>query len=290
MAALKIAPVWFLANWTYNGSLLFTTITSSTVLASTGSIFTFMFAVLCGDEEFGWVKLTGVLLGVSGSMLTAYTDLSGADDGCDYCEYALLGDLLGLLSAIGYATYAVQIRIMCPKDDSLYSMQILLGYIGLLSLVSLSPIALWEIAKSTQLTIVVIGFLVIKGLFDNVISDYLWLRAVVLTSATVATVGLGLTIPLAFLSDVMLGHSEDVISAGNIIGAFAVLAGFVLVNVGNASELEQGERMPGEHMFDELRPIHSQNDGDDDEGPETLIAMRNLSQDLEDSGGGQVLS
>ena len=63
-------------------------------------------------------------------------------------------------------------------------------------------------------------------------SDYLWLRAVLLTNATVATVGLGLTIPLAFGSDLIMGK-PDVLTPSSIFGALTVLFGFVLVNIGN---------------------------------------------------------
>ena len=65
---------------------------------------------------------------------------------------------------------------------------------------------------------------------DNVLSDYLWARSVVLTTATVATVGLGLTIPIAFLSDWFISDIQP-----NLItsfGAFAVLIGFIFVNIG----------------------------------------------------------
>ena len=101
-------------------------------------------------------------------------------------------------------------------------------------MVLLSPIALWQAVGNSQLTFIVVSFLVVKGLFDNVLSDYLWLRAVMLTSATVATVGLGLTIPLAFASDVLL-KKGNVFSSASVMGALSVLAGFVMVNVGNGS-------------------------------------------------------
>jgi solute carrier family 35 protein F5 len=252
-AAVYIAPIWFLANWTYNASLVYTSITSSTVLASTGSLFTFLFAVITADEHFNCTKLAGVLLGVSGSILTAMHDSSHPDnddgsatsniqrrfltsqchEGDCLAAPPLLGDVLGLLSAVGYGTYAVQTRVFCPKNESLYSMQTLLGYIGLLNLVVLSPIAIYQLLSGkTELAWIVLGFLVVKGLFDNVLSDYLWLRAVMLTNATTATVGLGLTIPLAFASDVVLGKA-DVMTAEQVLGAFAVLVGFVLVNIGN---------------------------------------------------------
>lgn len=297
-AALQIAPVWFFANWAYNGSLAYTSITSSTVLASTGSLFTFLFAVVSRDESFTCLKLLGVLLGVSGSILTGLHDVSSGYDGggtspeqdydtiastqlapnddvvpsvmCvagpsgtphhidirettdPFSGHAAWGDVLGLLSAIGYGLYAVMIRIKCPRDESKMSMQLLLGYIGLVNAIVLFPVAAYVLLKpsisssssggedsdaaaSVGLTWVVFGYLVAKGTFDNVLSDYLWARAVVLTSATVATVGLGLTIPLAFVSDWIMGH-DNVVSIQSILGAISVLAGFILVNIGGKEE------------------------------------------------------
>jgi solute carrier family 35 protein F5 len=241
-AARQIAPVWFLANWAYNASLAYTSITSSTVLASTGSLFTFLFAVSCQDETFNWVKCSGVLLGVLGSILTALEDRNTSSDPDDMgrSSTAVLGDALGLLSAVGYGAYAVQTRILCPHDERRYSMQALLGYIGLYNMVVLSPIAIYALLSSqSSVSVLVLGFVVLKGLFDNVLSDYLWLRAIMLTSATVATVGLGLTIPLAFASDFLLQRS-DVLTAGSVMGALAVLGGFVLVNVGSKEETNHG--------------------------------------------------
>ena len=293
--ALQIAPVWFVANWAYNASLAYTSITSSTVLASTGSLFTFLFAVLYGDETFTCFKLAGVLLGVSGSILTGLHDASSLSEGTNddalsqtinatlttaghvgmphhitptnndaWQGHALWGDALGLLSAVGYGAYAVMIRIKCPRDERLMSMQLLLGYIGLFNACLLSPIAIrvlvWPSSGSGSdavtttvhgLTWVVFGYLVAKGLLDNVLSDYLWARAVVLTSATVATVGLGLTIPLAFVSDWVMGHG-NVASAQSVLGALAVLAGFILVNVGNKEETVQAhEHDDTEEVLDE---------------------------------------
>lgn len=276
-AAIKIAPVWFLANWTYNASLAYTSITSSTVLASTGSVFTFLFAVSCKDEQFTGLKAAGVLLGFMGSLLTALHDSNSTDTAelldslgeddehtplsrlrvvrhllampairdADWWtqDRALFGDALGLISAVGYGAYAVMVRVMCPRDESLMSMELLLGYIGLFSMTGLSPILIYQLTQGSHadLTWVVLGFLVIKGLLDNVLSDYLWARAVVLTSATVATVGLGLTIPLAFMSDVLwMGQAGDqVVSLSSVAGALSVLTGFVLVNIGADPAAEQ---------------------------------------------------
>jgi solute carrier family 35, member F5 len=260
LAALRIAPVWFISNWSYNASLRYTTITSSTVLSSTGSLFTFLFAVLLKDESFTAQKLVGVLLGMAGSIVTGVHDLreeeNSAADEESYlpADYKILGDSLGLFSAVGYGTYTVMVRVLLPRQEELFSMQVFLGFVGLFNCVALSPIMLWQAYSSPDLTFIVLAFVCLKGLLDNVLSDYLWARAVLLTSATVATVGVGLTIPMAFFSDWLLGNA-DVLDISSLVGALAVLFGFVLVNLGTTYEeavLEHSESGPedGGHSWD----------------------------------------
>ena len=258
MAAVKIAPVWFISNYSYNASLKFTSITSSTVLACTGSLFTFLFALLLKDEQFEYMKLLGVLLGMTGSMLTGLHDIGGqGEDNANSSHQTNLsvwGDALGLLSAIGYGAYAIMVRILCPKDESLMKMQVFLGFVGLWNMTLLSPVVIYMgfTGALSSLTALVLGFLIVKGLFDNVLSDYLWARSVVLTSATVASVGLGLTIPLAFVSDIFKGR-PDVLSLESIAGAFSVLAGFILVNLGQQKELQEEELHNGGEDNAEIR-------------------------------------
>ena len=86
-----------------------------------------------------------------------------------------------------------------------------------------------------SLTGIIFGFIVLNGLCNNVLSDYLWARAVVLTSPTVATIGMSVTIPLAMLSDFALWNAVPTWLSS--LGAFLVLVGFVLVNVTEEHEL-----------------------------------------------------
>ena len=81
------------------------------------------------------------------------------------------------------------------------------------------------------------------------ISDYLWARSVVLTSATVASVGVGLTIPLAFLSDIIIQRWQP--TKESVVGGVSVLIGFLIVNfntetdnddlTANSSDVKPGE-------------------------------------------------
>jgi len=297
-----IAPLWFLSNYFYAISLQYTSIASSTVLASMGSIFTFLFATCTkyGDEKVTRYKLVGVVLCFCGGVATAWTDVNGGgssesttatldSDGSGRIRrillphiitnieqsesvQTLLGDIAGLLSAIGYGAYTVLIRNVCPKDESRMSMQLFFGYIGVLNMIVLCPFAIWIIVSSgnndndsqeevdsidqiedpstaedndqtttTTLTGTIFLFLILKGLLDNVLSDYLWARAVILTSATVASVGVGLTIPMAFIADYIMGNygsDGGSIEVGDVLGALFVLSGFVFVNMNH----ELGDR------------------------------------------------
>jgi hypothetical protein len=60
-------------------------------------------------------------------------------------------------------------------------------------------------------------------------SDYLWARtSVVLTLPMVATIGFGLTIPLAFVTDVFMGR-ENVFNFESLVGALAVSTGILIL-------------------------------------------------------------
>ena len=62
--ASRVAPLWFLSNYSYAVSLRWTSISSSMVLASMGSIFAFGFATCTryGDERVTRWKVVGMML------------------------------------------------------------------------------------------------------------------------------------------------------------------------------------------------------------------------------------
>ncbi|KAF6165677.1 hypothetical protein GIB67_012574 [Kingdonia uniflora] len=66
------------------------------------------------------------------------------------------------------------------------------------------------------------------GLLDNVLCDYLWAKAVLLTTTTVATAGLTIQVPLAAIVDSLTGHAPHLM---DYLGAAAVMVGFVGINI-----------------------------------------------------------
>lgn len=76
-----------------------------------------------------------------------------------------------------------------------------------------------------------VGIVCANGMADTVIADYFWARAVLLTSPTVATIGMSITIPIALVTDYLVDH---IVPTGiSVFGALLVVVGFVLVNLTN---------------------------------------------------------
>ena len=62
----------------------------------------------------------------------------------------------------------------------------------------------------------------------NVLSDYLWAKAVLLTTTTVATAGLTIQVPLAAVVDMLIGNAPHLM---DYLGAAAVMIGFAGINI-----------------------------------------------------------
>lgn len=133
--------------------------------------------------------------------------VSLASTGGDGTQNTLGGDALCLFAGFMYGVYCVALRRLLPDDDEV-SMPLFFGLLGSFNFIIFGGfVALFHftgVEPLSALTGRAFGLIVVKGLVDNVISDYLWARAVLLTSPTVSTVGLSLTVPLAMLSDLII--------------------------------------------------------------------------------------
>ncbi|XP_010066243.2 uncharacterized vacuolar membrane protein YML018C isoform X1 [Eucalyptus grandis] len=225
--SLLICPFWFFAQLTSNLSLKYTTVTSNTILSTSSSLFTFLVSLAFLGEKFTWIKLIGVLLCMGGTIIVSVGDSESASPRSDA---ALLGDILALVSAALYAVYITLIRKKLPDDDENQgqaSMVQFLGYLGLFNLLIFLPVALVlnfaKLEPFTNLNWKETGLIVGKGLLDNVLSDYLWAKAVLLTSTTVATAGLSIQVPLAAVVESLTGKAPHLM---DYLGAVAVMIGF----------------------------------------------------------------
>ena len=294
-AGLRVAPVWFAANCTYNISMAMTSITSTTVISSSSVAFTLILSVVWLRERVTALKLVGVALCIIGNVLTAVGDEAGAPPanatnatpagggGGGAAAAHFGGDAICLLSAALYACYTVLIRRLAPPDLALF-----FGFLGLFTFALFGPLVallhLSGVEDLAALTPAIGGLLLLKGLFDNVLSDYLWAAAVLLTSPSVATIGMSLTVPLAILSDVSLPPSWLVDPSTptplSVVAAVAVIGGFVAITAaggggdgsGVRGDCDVSMRVPllaprgrEDRAVDELRPAAEEQDADADD-------------------------
>lgn len=232
--SLLICPFWFLAQLTFNFSLKYTTVTSNTILSSASSLFTFLVSLVFLHEKFTWLKLISVLLCMGGTIIVSLGD---SDTGLNAtASNPLLGDILALVSSGLYAVYITLIRKKLPDDDDENSghasMAQFLGFLGLFNLLIFLPVALilnfTKLEPFQTLSWKQFGLIVGKGLLDNVLSDYLWAKAVLLTTTTVATAGLTIQVPMAAIVDSLTGNAPHLM---DYIGAAAVMLGFAGINI-----------------------------------------------------------
>ncbi|KAF5741258.1 hypothetical protein HS088_TW10G00254 [Tripterygium wilfordii] len=231
--SLLICPFWFLAQLTFNLSLKYTTVTSNTILSSASSLFTFLVSLAFLGEKFTWVKLISVLLCMAGTIIVSLGDSETSLSAI--ASSPLLGDILALVSAGLYAVYITLIRKKLPDDDGKKgnaSMAQFLGFLGLFNLLIFLPVVLIlnfsKLEPLSALTWKQVGLIVGKGLLDNVLSDYLWAKAILLTTTTVATAGLTIQVPLAAIVDSLTGNAPHLT---DYLGALAVMFGFVGINI-----------------------------------------------------------
>ncbi|KAK4407331.1 putative vacuolar membrane protein [Sesamum angolense] len=147
------------------------------------------------------------------------------------------------------------------EDDEVQgrvSMAQVLGFLGLFNLLLFLPVALiLEFTKLENFHVLSgrdLGLIVGKGLLDNVLSDYLWAKAVLLTTTTVATAGLSIQVPLAAIVDSLTGNAPHLLE---YIGAAVVMVGFTILNIPSgvlsrtteaSLELETSTKNANEHQ------------------------------------------
>ncbi|EIW86609.1 hypothetical protein CONPUDRAFT_115118 [Coniophora puteana RWD-64-598 SS2] len=240
--AFGFSFLWFIANWSSNAALAYTTVASVTILASMSSFTTLGLSWLFGVESLSMRKVLAVATSFLGVVLVSLSD-SNSSTGSGGSEAlsgegskTVLGDCLALLSACFYAFYVTYLKVQI-KDESRIDMQLFFGFVGLASVLTCWPVGIilhltgietfqWPSASGAVVAI-------LFNMFITFSSDFLYAIAVLKTTPLVVTVGLSLTIPLAVFGDFFL-HELAPIQV--LAGALLVLVAFVIIGREDAQE------------------------------------------------------
>ncbi len=246
--AAIIAPIYFGTNYAFNAALPNTSVASSSTISTSSSLFTLAFSVAAGLEEFSWLKAGGCCVTIVGTAIITRADARGG-------ESLLVGDGLSILAAAGYGFYTTALKRSCPESKAL-DMGMMFAFVGLfvfafawpiVPLLHVAGVELFELPSRRALLLIAVN-----AMIRSVLSDYLWAKSVVLTSAVVGTVALSLTVPLSLAFEVMFKGKH--ITQMYALGVVLVLCGFVVVNV---DLRRQKVVVPKENTDEEVVPTPS---------------------------------
>ncbi|KAF5377454.1 hypothetical protein D9615_005305 [Tricholomella constricta] len=227
--------LWFIANWSVNASLNYTSVASATILSSMSGLFTLAIGRIFLVEALTAAKVLAVLASFGGVILVSLSDSSSSPQPVQgQAEQPLLGDMLALISAVVYALYVILLKVRIHTESRI-DMQLFFGFVGLFNVLTC-----WIIGVVLHITGIerfelpttraAIGAILLN-MFITLTSDYLYVLAMLKTTPLVVTIGLSLTIPLAVVGDFLLGKTTRGLV---LVGALLVIASFVVVGLDDA--------------------------------------------------------
>lgn len=245
--SLEFCLLWFLANYFAAACLEYTTVASSTILASTSSIWTLLCGSLLRVERFTLRKFIGVCASLAGVVLISTIDVSGETDENRGSfphktpRELAIGDTMAFVSAVLYGFYAVFMKKRIG-DESKVNMPLFFGLVGTINVIILWPgMVLLHILDIERFEMPPTGrilTIVLVNSASSLVSDFCWAYSMLLTSPLIVTVGLSLTIPLSLVGQIVLDKQYS--SPLYWVGAVIMVISFVFINHEDTKDEESG--------------------------------------------------
>jgi hypothetical protein len=105
------------------------------------------------------------------------------------------------------------------------------------------------------------GMIVLKGLIDNALAEYLWCVGVAELGASVASIGLLLQIPLSAVAELLFVRADEEVWTRTTGGIFAMFCGCALIVYGFIGAM----KFAGSSEEDEEDEEDDEDDDEDDE-------------------------
>lgn len=249
--SLEFCLLWFSANYFAAACLEYTTVASSTILASTSSIWTLLCGSVLRVERFTLRKFLGVVASLLGVVIISSVDVSGDTDENrgsfphKTTRELAIGDAMAFVSAVLYGFYAVYMKKRIG-DESKVNMPLFFGLVGLFNVLLLWPgiiiLSLTGIEPFQLPPTRKIFTIVMVNSASSLVSDFCWAYSMLLTSPLIITVGLSLTIPLSLIGQMVL--DGQYMSWLYWVGAAVMVLSFLFVN--HEEERDESEGLQGE--------------------------------------------
>lgn len=264
--ALQISIIYFCYNVLVMLALQFTSASNQTLLGSTTTIFTLFVGVYLRVDRFTLKKLICVATSLAGVILINVSEshVEGNDGNKFQPKNPALGNLLALLGAFCYALYLLTMKVRCGTGKKTTNERQLFGFVGLISLfLGIPVLAIAHFTGFEEFLLPpspgVFAMIITNSVF-SVISDYVTILAMLLTSPLVTSLALTSSIPITILVDFIILHITGGDSASldsNLLlygfGVLSILMSVILINVNITAENELIEEAIEEAFEDAIR-------------------------------------
>ncbi|QPG73100.1 hypothetical protein FOA43_000405 [Brettanomyces nanus] len=143
----------------------------------------------------------------------------------------IYGNLLALAGALCYGIYSILLKLKV-KEDSRIDMKLFFGFVGLFNFLFLwPPLIIMHKLGYEKLELppnVYVYMIILVNCLASFLADFLWARAMLLTSPLTVTVGLSMTIPVAMVCDFVFKFKWN--SPIYMFGAALICVSFYMVN------------------------------------------------------------
>lgn len=219
-----LAILWFLANYLNLYSLHYTSLSSNEVLTTMMAPWALFLSVLLMPKERHCIifKSLAILLCLFGTLVIARSDNEQE-------QSRGMGDICILLSALSYGTFDVYLRYNFPENIDLRGIMVIMGAIVSIVMIPgifISDLIGFETFHAPNLEqFAGLSLVVLTGSF---LAEYCMVKAVMILSPFVASIGITLNVPISIMIDLVVNSLTLKWSFG--IGATLCLGGFALVS------------------------------------------------------------
>lgn len=264
--SLEMAVIYFLYNIFVMQALQFTSASNQTVLGSTTSIFTLFIGAYLQIDKFTIKKTVCVCVSCLGVFLVNYSESSKESDGGNKFvpKNPRLGNTFAICGALMYAFYLLVMKVKCGTGNKSTNERKLFGYVGVMTFLLGIPLLFAvdylgiEKFEPVPPSKSILFAVIINGVF-SVISDYVTILAMLLTSPLVTSLSLTSALPITICVDyiILLIHNngEKAPSKGFLyfLGISSILLSVILININITSENELIEEVIEEAIEEAIR-------------------------------------
>lgn len=249
--AFQISIIYYVYNLMGMLALKYTSASNQTILGSTTTFFTLLLGTMLKIDRLTSKKVVCVMSSLLGVVLINVGERSsGSNDSNKFMpKNPALGNTFALAGAFCYALYLLVMKLKCGTGDRTTNERELFGWVGIFTFLMGVPLLftvhLLDIEKFSLPPSRAISAMVLINSVFSVISDYVTIIAMLLTSPLVTSLALTSSIPITIFVDFLIlrlsAGSDTSKNSGFFVYAFGVasiLTSVLLINIDITSENE----------------------------------------------------